>query len=130
MDVDRAKVHDGVRAPDLIDDLLARKDAVRVLHQEPEELKFRRAEVDVPAVPGYPKGRQIHHHLSELQASAFGMSPSSPKESPESGDQLGDAARLDHVIVGTGIETANGILIAGATGHHNHTHIFGFRATS
>jgi hypothetical protein len=42
----------------------------------------------------------------------------------------GDAERLDHVIVRTGIESANGILIAGATGHHNHAHIFGFRPTA
>jgi hypothetical protein len=58
------------------------------------------------------------------------MSPCSPKESPDAGKQLGDAERLDHVIVRTGIESANGILIAGATGHHNDTHIFGFRLTA
>jgi hypothetical protein len=56
------------------------------------------------------------------------VSPSSPKEGPYSGKQLGDAERLDHVIVRTGIKTANGILIPGAI-DHNHTHIFGFRQT-
>jgi hypothetical protein len=58
------------------------------------------------------------------------LSRSSPKESPDSGKQLGDAERLDHVIVRTGIQTANGILVARATGHHNHTRIFGFRPTA
>ena len=129
VDVDGARVHDGVRAPDLIDDLLARKGAVRVLHQELKEPIFRRAEVDVPTIARHPKGRQINHYLSELQASAFGMSPSPPQESPDSGEQLGDAERLDHVIVRTGIKTANGILSPGAT-DHNHTHIFGFRLTA
>src|ERR1700686_5467974 len=34
-----------------------------------------------------------------------------PKEGPYSGKQLGDAERLDYVVVRTGIETANRVLI-------------------
>ena len=66
VDVYRASFHDGVRTPDLIDDLLTRKRAVRVFHQEPKEPKFCRAKVDVPAIARYPEGRQIHHYLSLL----------------------------------------------------------------
>src|SRR3954452_22427982 len=95
VDGHRARVHGGARAPDLIDDLLPRKNAVRVFHQELKEPIFRRAEVDVPTIARYPKGRQIDDHLSQLQASPLGTSPYSPKESPDSGKQLGDAQRLD-----------------------------------
>src|SRR5437588_2358168 len=66
VDVYRASFHDGVRTPDLIDDLLTREDAVRVLHEELKEPKFCRAEVDVPAIAHYPEGRQIHHYLSQV----------------------------------------------------------------
>jgi hypothetical protein len=54
------------------------------------------------------------------------MSPSSPKERPYPGKQLGDGKRLDRVIVRTGIKTANYIMISGAAGYHNHSHISSF----
>jgi hypothetical protein len=57
VDVHGTRFHVGSRTADFFNDLLVREDAVRMLHQEPEQPKFCRAKVDVPAIARYPKGR-------------------------------------------------------------------------
>src|SRR5215218_7740568 len=102
-DLDRVGDREGVVAPHLVEQLLARDDQPLVAHEVLEQLELALREVDL-AVPARDLVRVgVEHQVADPQR-RHAARRTAAQERPEAGEQLLALERLDQVVVGADIE--------------------------
>src|SRR6266404_3163461 len=119
VDVDGACLDIDVMTPYLVEQLLARKDAAGMLHEEAQQAELRRPEMDRSALTGYAMGYEIHGKIGEAQHLLGARRLGAAHHGAQSRDQLGWAERLDDVVVGAAVETAHAVALFAARRQHD-----------
>ncbi len=125
MDVDRARLDIDVIAPDRVEQLLARKDAARMLHQIVEQLVFRRAEMNVTAGALHTVRQAIDADLAERDAVFRQARTDAAQHGADACHQFDHGERLDDIVVGAGVEAADTVALFRARRQHDDRQVAG-----
>src|SRR5687768_701508 len=98
-DLDRVRDREGVIAPDLVEQLLARDHEPLVAHQVLEQLELALREVDLALAPGDLVGVRVEHQVRHAQGRHPARGPA-PQQRPHARQQLLALEGLDEVVVG------------------------------
>src|SRR3989337_835583 len=88
IDVDQVGVRRIVLPPDVVQDLRAGHDAALIAHQELQEGKLLRAEVDGAALADGSAAAQVQHQVRHLELIGVTGLDSPPAQRPQTGEQL------------------------------------------
>ncbi len=118
--VDRALLDVHVAAPDAVEQLAPRVDAVRVRHQESEQPVLRRAERNRLASRGHAMSRLVERQSFDVDALGFADRRAAAQDRLDAGDQFARGEGLGHVVVGTRLEARDLVgLLAARRQHHD-----------
>ena len=118
--VDRALLDVHVAAPDAVEQLAPRVDAVRVGHQEGEQPVLRRAERNGLAVSGHAMSRLVERQSFDIDALGVADRSAAAQDGLDPRDQLARGERLGHVVVGTRLEARDLVGFFAARRQHHH----------
>ena len=129
MHVDGALVDIDVAAPHAVEQLLAREDAARALHQELQQLELGRAEMELACRARRTRWVSRSSSMSPA-ASRFATRPrlGAPQERADPRQQLRHRERLGDVVVGAGREAAHAVALLAARGQHDDRQALGLAA--
>ena len=105
--------------PDAVEQLLAREDAARVLQEMAQQPEFGRAEMDRLAGTVGAMRHQVHLEIGVAQHAVFRLLLGAPDHGAHPRDQLVRAERLDDIVVGAAVQTANPVALLAARGQHD-----------
>src|SRR4051812_16301518 len=101
-DLDGVRDREGVVAPDLVEQALARDHEPLVAHEVLEQLELALGELDPPLTPEHLVGVRVQREVADRQRRhAARRSPA--QQRPQAGEQLLTLERLDEVVVGPGV---------------------------
>src|SRR5664280_522542 len=114
------------RAPNLRQQLALRHELAGVAQQHLEQPPLCRGEPDVglgvAVVPGHPGCGQVDADVAEVDTGRLLSPVSARRDTAQPGQQLVDAERLGHVVVGPGVQRLHLVLAAAAPGQHDDRH--------
>ena len=119
MHVDGARLDVDVRAPYRIKKLLAREHAAGVLHEVVEQPEFRRAEVDVCALPGDAVRDAVDLDIAHRDAVFLQSRPDAAEHGAHACHQFCGRKGLGHIIVRARIKPADPVALLAARGEHD-----------
>ena len=99
-----------------------------MLHKELQKAELGGAEVDGAAVALHAVGGQVHGEVMERVLAANGNGAGAAEQGAHAGEQGVHAEGFDDVVVGAGVEAADGVLVLRAGGHHDDWQVTGLRA--
>src|SRR5262249_35486391 len=128
MHIDRSFIDIDVRAPDAIEQLLAREYASRPFHQEFEQPVFGGPKVDRAAVArnSFLFSIKLDVANAEYGRNALRIGPAQQRAYPR--QQFGDRERLYDVVVGPGGKPAHLFALLAARGEHDDRQLAGLGA--
>ena len=123
-DLDGVRRREGVVAPDLLEEALARHDDPLVAHQVLEQLELALGELDLALTAGHLVRVRVQGQVGDGQRRrpawrAAAQQRAQPRE------QLLTLERLDEVVVGTGVQALDAGLQRVAGGEHEDRHVVG-----
>ena len=120
-DVDLQHLGPGVevKAPDGVEDLLAREHLVGVASEVGEQLELARGELDIAAVALDPTRAQVEADITGLEHRRLALRRHAQLRA-HAREQLLEGERLGHVVVGAAVEPLDLLLDRAARGQHDH----------
>ena len=119
MDVDGTFLDVDIPAPDRVQKLLAGKYPGGAFQQHPQQPVFGRAQMDRPAFAAHLVGGEVHLDAAVIEHLFGQRRAGTPDNGAGAGHQFVGRKRLDHVVVGAGIETANPVTFLAAGRQHD-----------
>ena len=109
----------GRPTPDPLDRGLAGDDGARIAHQQLQKLCLAHGQLDRLAASSEDfLGRRVEGDLAEADPAAE-IAPT-PQQRPQAGHHLFEGERLDHVVIGAGLQAAHPVLDRVAGSQHQH----------
>ena len=110
-----------VCVPGALQDLLPAHHAARGGGQAFQDAELFGGQRDLTPVYGHLPGAHVHHERTTPEHPAAGVDP--PQHRPDSGQQLGQAERLDQVVVRPRVEGEHPFRLLAPGGHHDDRHL-------
>jgi hypothetical protein len=107
------------RAPDLAQEHPVREQLALVLREYPQQVELVRAQLHTSAVDGDRALRHVHAEVPDLEHRLLHAGRAA-HDGPQPREQLLDAERLGHVVVGPGIEGRDLVAFLTDRGKHDH----------
>src|SRR3954462_9031109 len=115
--LDRVRDREGVIAPQLVEQLLARDDQPLVAHQVLEQLELALREIDLPAITRDLVGVGIEREIADAQR-GHAARGASPEQRAHPSEELLAFERLDEVVVCADVQALHARLQGVARGQH------------
>ena len=125
MHVHGAQFDIAIRTPHRIQQLPARKDAARMLHEEFEQPEFGRPQREYAAAPRYLVRGGIQHQIAHNQRFPRQRRADAAHDGRNAGDQLARGKRLGQIIIRAGFQATDHVLLRPARGQHDDRHMRG-----
>jgi hypothetical protein len=116
-DLDRVRRREGVVAPDLVEQALARDDDPLVAHQVLEELELALGQLDVALAAVDLVGVGVQAQIADAQRRAPARGCAAQQRA-DPGQQLLALERFDEIVVGAGVKAGDASLEGVAGGQH------------
>ncbi|MNJ56770.1 hypothetical protein D3C77_523330 [compost metagenome] len=110
MDVDDVGLGVEMVFPDLLQQHGARHRLAGVAHQEFQQLKLARLQVDLLALAMHGAGDQVHLQVADLEHRLHPAGLAAARQGLDAGDQLGQGVGLDQIVVGPRLQARDAVL--------------------
>src|SRR5579875_3281824 len=107
--VDNVRSQVGIVAPHGVENLVSSENLPGVAHQEFQERKLPRRELDETSIPSRLVPHQVEHEIANLEPIGIRRIKPTAREGTKPREKLGKGEGLDHVIVRAGVEPADPI---------------------
>src|SRR4051812_44396452 len=121
-DLDGVRLREGVVAPDLVEQALARDDDALVAHEVLEQLELALGELDVALAAAHLVGVGVELEVAGHQRGRAARRAAAQQRA-QAGEQLLALEGLDEVVVGAGVQALDARLQGVAGGEHQDRHV-------